>query len=842
MAHLPNHIKPSRTHVNINNSRNKDIALIDIIVLFTCIVSIISIILLSCNLFKSLTVIIFSFIILAVILFIIIFVFKYKFQIKDKRFDIIILPVLFIAVLFRFQPYLYLAGGQDEGLYIAMSKQFEEQGKYVFADRFREKLSENEKIIYDNDKNGIFPGVVNLGNNNRTMHFYPLHPMLMAIFGNILGDDNRVYSLVFLSLLSVIAFYLIAYEISGKRKFPAYLAALFIAMNPLLTFMSKFPVSEMTALAFSSFSFYYLLKYYQDSKEEKYGNLYPVLSFLLFNSLCYTRISAFMYIPFFLILPVIIMIFVKNRKVKMGLILTIFSIILFFVLSILYYYHFEPIVYSGWLYRYIIRVFGKNWMLISGFFLLFTVLILIISSIIFKKDKNIFIKEFFLNNINLIFFIAFLVLLVLSGIDFYQLGFTSKYTSIRWEYGNQGFRDIRFTAIYNIFLYLSPIGFFVVFYALSFFIKHKNPLINLLIGFILLFWSYVLIFNKIVNYQFYYARYFSTEVIPYTLLFLALSFDRFLNICNNRYGKTFLYFLISFMLVYFGFFASFQFLGKEGADTGFFTQLKGKIAENDILFYNEPYEFSYNIIGTPLKYYYDLNLLNLNDLNNIELINAFVGSGKSIFVLSPYRVGNLNYLEYLDEYKYENGFYFNGTHLHYQDNNIKPSIRTLELPFYRYLIPSQYCVWERIYYLYKLNKKSVYFHRSYSIIRPREMMSGHLLNFYNDYIWTSGDGIIKDLNINLQADNKYIVIQTFGWNPDRNIRNSINLNVFIEGINLKYITFKNNAYYFILDKKIKEIKVIRLKSTTFVPSALGINKDNRVLGIDVDAIYFTNKL
>jgi hypothetical protein len=146
-------------------------------------------------------------------------------------------------------------GGQDQGVYVNMSKAFEDRGEVFQIDQVRNKLKqENIKTIYDAsnlgngvvEKNkyegGFLPGVyiVDKANSKNVFQFYHLHPLWMAIFGKIFGDHNRVYALVFFSLISIISFYLLAFELTNNRGL-AFITGCFLAINPLHVF---FPSSR----------------------------------------------------------------------------------------------------------------------------------------------------------------------------------------------------------------------------------------------------------------------------------------------------------------------------------------------------------------------------------------------------------------------------------------------------------------------------------------------------------------------------------------------------------------------------------------------------------------------
>ena len=230
-----------------------------------------------------------------------------------------IMVVLAIGLLFRSEPYHYVAGGQDQGVYVSMSQYYDNTGKIFIEDEVRKNLPDNLKADYDSENSVLrnkqgqreyAPGVYvqDLENSEYVFQFYQMHPVWMSIFGKLFGDTNRVYALVFFSLLSLVAFYLLAFELT-KRKDLALLAGALLAINPLHAFFSKFPVAEVVGLAFTTLSFYYLLKYYNLSKQKIYLPVNLTLSALLMSGMFFTRISGLMLIPFFFIILIMAQMF-----------------------------------------------------------------------------------------------------------------------------------------------------------------------------------------------------------------------------------------------------------------------------------------------------------------------------------------------------------------------------------------------------------------------------------------------------------------------------------------------------------------------------------------------------
>ena len=110
-----------------------------------------------------------------------------------------------------------------------------------------------------------------------------------------------------------------------------------------------------------------------------------------------------------------------------------------------------------------------------------------------------------------------------------------------------------------------------------------------------------------------------------------------------------------------------------------------------------------------------------------------------------------------------------------------------------------------------------------------------LQNFYDD-LWSKNDSTIKNISYIIEPDDKYLVINTNGWNLIKDDISKLNLKTFTNEKELKFAFKMLDSYYFELDKDVKEIKEIRLTSATFNPMAMGKNNDNRDLGIDIKSI------
>ena len=317
---------------NEKDKKQRSISIINTIFLYISTVSIFNVILLSTGYFYPLISVFGS----LILLFLIFIVFKINIVRERGIFSLLFLGIILLAIFFRISPNLYLTGGQDQGSYVSLSKQYEINHSLYIKDELRESLSEDSKDIYDKSGAATMLGVkpLDLEESVFYMPFYPVSPSWMSIFGTLFGSDNRVYAISMFAILSILAIYLFSYEISGRRKSVGLTAAFLLAINPLHVYFSKVPLTEIVSLSFFFFSLYFLVKFYNDYKEGEIKKFSFFLSLLSATVLFYTRMSALIFSPIIVLIPILSLLFVKERKLTKYL--TIYSIFWFLSLGISY--------------------------------------------------------------------------------------------------------------------------------------------------------------------------------------------------------------------------------------------------------------------------------------------------------------------------------------------------------------------------------------------------------------------------------------------------------------------------------------------------------------------------
>ncbi len=220
----------------------------------------------------------------------------------------ILLLVLLAALLFRVGPFRTMHGGQDQGLYVGMSAHLQREGSVFIDDPLPDALPDRRsREIYEAGLltdppfgAAMQPGVYySHTRGDYVFQFYHLQSLWMATFAEIFGDGARFHALTFFGLLSVLGLCLLTFELTGSRL--AVLAAgLLLAVNPLHAYFSRFPVTEVVALGFSSVGFYYLARAFRGMRDAAPGAAVTSLLTLAAASVSlvfFVRITGFLYMP-----------------------------------------------------------------------------------------------------------------------------------------------------------------------------------------------------------------------------------------------------------------------------------------------------------------------------------------------------------------------------------------------------------------------------------------------------------------------------------------------------------------------------------------------------------------
>ncbi len=551
-------------------------------------------------------------------------------------------------------------GYQDPGTYVNMAAHYERNGTTFIKDTLRERLTSQEKSYYDDmltddlyrgivargGQYGLYPrgseetqiklkapqllgymsvmpGIYykDLASSEYVFQFYPLHPLWMAICSYLFWETNGVYSLPFFALLTIIMFYRLAKDLSKGNEKVGLIAAGLLAINPLHTFFSKFPVTEVCFLFFTVSGFYYLAAYVRDREGGGQApSWYLPLSVALFLCAFLTRVSGFLYMPFFYLLAVSLFItkddeWRDDRKALFGFALA--AIGTYFV-SLCY-----GLTCS---FPYTMEQFGltigkkavRNWQLVLpvGLAILCVVPIVLRKGIsAYGRDQHRRLYDYFRKGIVAL---MFAVLAAAASIAFAR--FLLK--------GKDAF--MASTGVISV-AHLTPFAFLLLISAFLWLRKDERiPLFHVWLAlFIAIFWGLYTLGSTSLPYQYYYARYMLSEVVPYSLLFVALYLGR---IIENPGRKGLAYMAIAAISVYSLYFTACQFKGCEadGVHTGL-KKVADRVMKSDILFvtYNDFTQLM------PLTYFFGLNAFRIEDAAVIkEKAGGILATMDNAFILS----------------------------------------------------------------------------------------------------------------------------------------------------------------------------------------------------------------
>ncbi len=637
---------------------NKFLAVFDFLVIVILAVSFVSIFLLVFDLFDPRVAVFGGGCLATVVYFWLVDRLSFSFLHYDTKILLLLLAIIFSALIFRVPPFLWIHGGQDQGVYVSMSSYFQHGGKVFIEDNVINALPSEKlvKIYKENLSPRVFqPGVYYGGDKDYVFQFYHLHPLWMGIFGDFFGDNNRVYSLTFFSLLSIIGLFLLTFELSGSRL-AAGSVGLLIALNPLHAFFSKWPVTEVVSLAFSSLALYYLVRYLKLFFEK--GHLcwaLVVISALCMSALFFVRISGFFYVPAFIALLMVGFFLAYNKKNVIGYGLILFSSICltFYATSVYYGLVFSP-NYSNYIYWSTFGKFlGENWnsIVFIGVSVISTA-VFVLWFLAYKGRLPDVVWRIVSPTLWSYFCLAImLIVAIVSLVNVYLLGFTAYYANhpwwgLRWGFAGGGYQVVIRSALLNLVIYSSPF-LLLVFFA-GFREQAKKAYFSLLLIFITTpFLANIVLNQFVLPYQYYYARYLLSEVVPYGIVLMVLSFALSRNRNLMRIG--FLAVVVTIPL--FVYFSAKQLGAEEGVRPyKILKSISDIVDDNDFILFNEDgWHIASHEIKTPLVFYFGKKVFSYKgDLEDI--LNEFNSYQSSrIWVLSPKMITN-DHLEYYNHY------------------------------------------------------------------------------------------------------------------------------------------------------------------------------------------------
>jgi|GEM_PF-3504949 len=612
-------------------------------------------------------------------------------------FPYIVVCLVVVASLLRSDLYPHLMGGQDQGLYVNMAEQILRDKSLAFQDHFRQEMSPEARETYDQSPMGS----VHLRDpiqSTETIVFYPLHPVWMAISKWVFGDGFHTLSLFYFAALGIIGGCFLTQSIFSNRV-STLIAGLFLSINPALVFFSKYPTTEIVAFAFSVNGFLFLLNAVRAQTPASRW-LYWLIALLCFNGFFYTRMQFFAYLPFFGILSAGLLldkeIPIKN---KITLLSFIGALCLTFSLSIIFYFFFQRELFDGIIVEYIPSLINR------GFIVFFVTSVTLFSIVLFMARSSYTICRKVTAS-------GYRLFGKMKGLAPWMLPllFLASIPSIISFYGNGEMRPFRFLvpvgedvwliryhAIYRFALMLSPLGLFLLFLA---------PYIRTTwttsthLGFLFLgtIWMGMLM-QPWVPYLYYYGRYLSGEMIPYSLILISGIIGVLLR--SHKYlART----IVVFMAIYFSYFSFSQYNKFESDSPEFYREASKYISPRDVVLAFGMDERMY----VPLRVIYGFSIFPLTG-PNIEPLKLDHDVINQLSRLAEKRGGNLillthapasgierlGHLTFRDQFL-SNGEHIRGSHGIYDKND-----------FSRLFLPVKQYVNVRSFDLYKLDQQSI---------------------------------------------------------------------------------------------------------------------------------------
>lgn len=442
-----------------------------------------------------------------------------------------VILLILVALIFRLPAYHYVLGGQDEGLYVNIAHYINDTGGIAVHDRTKRELEGSPFLDNYIAENQIAGGTYLAGvykrsykNGKLEFQFYHVFPVWMALFDGIFGSTAGVYALTFLAIFSIVLFYRVALLLSGSYR-AGLAAGGLLALSPLHAFFSKFPVTEVPALGFALIGFLFLTAFWSSPPEERQSKSWLSLSVLAFLCVFTTRISGFMYVPFFIALAWAALIFdtyrARCRAIQRWAV-GVTAVYLFSVVYGLVWSH----SYSHDIYGFsVIPLLGIHWKAaLAVLVVLVAVIWVSLTWLVRNEGLRARFGTRFERPVGWVPTIVVWGALLLGLVKIYRLAWTSRYVSdpwldAMWHVADAGRTSVEASSLWTLVVFLGP--FLVLAFLWLATIRKHEPRIAFLFWFVSGFFAYILLLQWVTPYVPYYSRYLLSELVPYTILFVV---------------------------------------------------------------------------------------------------------------------------------------------------------------------------------------------------------------------------------------------------------------------------------------------------------------------------------
>jgi hypothetical protein len=493
--------------------------------------------------------------------------------VRDTRLSWWLLGAVTAGLFLAGQLAPHYAAGQDQGFYTAMAEMLARGEPISFVDRFRESLPVDLRQIYDAM---TVWAIEERPGGRQVIQFYSLHPALMAIATQVLGQGYHTAFMLLCFALSIIVIYLITFEIThGSRKL-AGLAAWLVALNPAYVFFAKFPVTEITAATLAALFCYFLLIGFR-ARSGRTMLLNGFIAVLFMNAFCFTRMSFPEIAPFLMVLSAVLF-FVPG--VGLGRSLFVLSCVVLsfgcYALSMVYYHAVMPeLFWSIVKLIYLPGLWRGRWLIAIGL----GGGLIVLAALAWSRTRATALTAIahvlrLGERIVLAYPGWLLLLLALPSIVF--LVRTGTLEVFNPGEPRPGVAMIRFSAIYVLMLFVSPFVFLLLFAGMR--PVAEGDRARLLPALVLVtVWPIYMTFASSVPYLYYYGRYLLPEVLPAAIVAAVLALD------SSRLPKRLTVTLFAAALAYSGYFSLAQLRHAEGEVGRPFHQVAAHLAPGDVI-------------------------------------------------------------------------------------------------------------------------------------------------------------------------------------------------------------------------------------------------------------------
>ena len=544
-------------------------------------------------------------------------------QIPRTHWWLIAAMTLF-ALVFRSQPYLYVLGGQDQGAYVEMSASLDRNRSVFVRDELRAHLPPHLLAYYDANnqqstqfrepgyEGGHFAGqyISDLSRSLYVFQFYPLQPAWMSMAGSVIGGGNRVYGLVFLSLVSILYLALLTFQISGRER-DAWIVAALLTLNPGHAYLAKYPLSEEAALAFAAAAFYHLAHWYRSASSDTpdFGEL--ALSVGLFACLFFTRISGFVYLPIFVVILFVAMTLRSWRTLP--IVLTIVGAVIAYGVTVAYGWAFSH-PYALDIYSLMLSGLGSHWEAIGIAVPIFVVALSIAFPAFFPKVASRILQGAALAPLPL--------LIVAAATNLYLaflLGFHNQNAHDSWvgepALAGLGWTSLGHCSAFVLLVYVTPFGIAANFVFIELARRSRELLLQLFSALLVFGCAYVFIVQPFARFQYHYVRYLMTEAIPFSLVAFAIVLGR---LCSRPFWRWGIIPVLISVFAYDTYYCVAQLRGSVATDAAAsLSRIAQYMDRRDVLIIDAKDFPHMSEIPAALESYYGLTIFRIPDLADI---------------------------------------------------------------------------------------------------------------------------------------------------------------------------------------------------------------------------------